>query len=115
MWGPCSTDGFAPGVTHAETRQSTKHESNEMSVRNVPLWFYDNSVSGNGISVEVCSWFCLVHISCVWTEYVIRLVMPQRLAGHQQFNIQQQHALPTLYLCVLYLSENKQRLVPLTA
>ena len=28
---------------------------------------------------------------------------------HQQFNIQQ------LYLCVLYLSENKQRLVPLTA
>jgi len=24
------------------------------------------------------------------------------------------YALPTLYLCVLYLSENKQRLVPLT-
>jgi len=33
---------------------------------------------------------------------------------HQQFNIQQLDALPTLYLCVLYLSENKQRLVPLT-
>jgi len=33
----------------------------------------------------------------------------------QQFNIQQLYALPTLYLCVLYLSENKQRLVPLTA
>ena len=31
---------------------------------------------------------------------------------HQQFNIQQLYALPTLYLCVLYLSENKQRLVP---
>jgi hypothetical protein len=30
-------------------------------------------------------------------------------------NIQQLCALPTLYLCVLYLSENKQRLVPLTA
>jgi len=30
-------------------------------------------------------------------------------------NIQQLHALPTLYLCVLYLSENKQRLVALTA
>jgi hypothetical protein len=25
------------------------------------------------------------------------------------------YALPTLYLCVLYLSENKQRFVPLTA
>ena len=34
---------------------------------------------------------------------------------HEQFNIQQLYALPTLYLCVLYLSENKQRLVPLTA
>ena len=29
--------------------------------------------------------------------------------------IQQLYALPTLYLCVLYLSQNKQRLVPLTA
>jgi len=34
---------------------------------------------------------------------------------NQQFNIQQLYALPTLYLRVLYLSENKQRLVPLTA
>ena len=34
---------------------------------------------------------------------------------HQQFNIQQLYVLPTLYLCVLYLYENKQRLVPLTA
>ena len=34
---------------------------------------------------------------------------------HQQFNIQQLYVLPTLYLCVLYLSENKQRLVLLTA
>jgi len=36
------------------------------------------------------------------------------LRDHHQFNIQQLYALPTLYLCVLYLSENKQRLVPLT-
>ena len=34
---------------------------------------------------------------------------------NHQFNIRQLYALPTLYLCVLYLSENKQRLVPLTA
>jgi hypothetical protein len=31
---------------------------------------------------------------------------------YQQFNFQQLYALPTLYLCVLYLSENKQRFVP---
>jgi hypothetical protein len=34
---------------------------------------------------------------------------------HQQFNIQQLYALPTLYLCVLCLSQNKQQLVPLIA
>ena len=45
----------------------------------------------------------------------INLVKPTGHVMHQQFNIQQLYALPTLYLCVLYLSENKQRLVPLTA
>jgi len=40
---------------------------------------------------------------------------PTGYVMHQQFNIQQLYALPTLYLCVLYLSQNKQRLVPLTA
>jgi len=40
---------------------------------------------------------------------------PTGYVMHQQFNIQQFYALPTLYLCVLYLSENKQRLVSLTA
>ena len=46
---------------------------------------------------------------------VINLLKPTGHVMHQQFNIQQLYALPTLYLCVLYLSENKQRLVPLTA
>ena len=40
---------------------------------------------------------------------------PTGYVMHHQFNIQQLYALPTMYLCVLYLSENKQRLVPLTA
>jgi hypothetical protein len=43
------------------------------------------------------------------------LLKPTGHVMHQQFNIQQLYALSTLYLCVLYLSENKQRLVPLTA
>ena len=43
------------------------------------------------------------------------LIKPTGYVMHHQFNIQQMYALPTLYLCVLYLSENKQRLVPLTA
>jgi hypothetical protein len=43
------------------------------------------------------------------------LLKPAGHVMHQQFNSQQLYALPTQYLCVLYLSENKQRLVPLTA
>ena len=45
----------------------------------------------------------------------VNLLKPTGHVMHQQFNIQQPYALPALYLCVLYLSENKQRLVPLTA
>jgi hypothetical protein len=45
----------------------------------------------------------------------INLLKPTGYVMHQQFNIQQLYVPPTLYLCVLYLSENKQRLVPLTA
>jgi len=43
------------------------------------------------------------------------LLKPTGHVMHHQFNIQQLYVLPTLYLCVLYLSENKQRLVTLTA
>ena len=44
----------------------------------------------------------------------VNLLKPTGYVMHQQFNIQQLYVLPTLYLCVLYLSENKQRLAPLT-
>jgi len=50
----------------------------------------------------------------LWGMY-INLLKPTGYVMHQQFNIQQLHALPTLCLCVLYLPQNKQRLVPLTA
>jgi len=49
------------------------------------------------------------------TRLNVNLLKPTGYVVHQQFNIQQLYVLPTLYLCVLYLSENKQRLVPLTA
>jgi hypothetical protein len=45
----------------------------------------------------------------------INLLKPASYTMPQQFKIQQLYILPTLYLCVLYLSENKQQLVPLTA
>ena len=49
------------------------------------------------------------------TKKEINLLKSAGHVMHQQFNIQQLYVLPTLCLCVLYLSENKQRLVPLTA
>jgi hypothetical protein len=41
--------------------------------------------------------------------FSINLLKPTGYVMHQQFNIQQLYALPTLYLCVLYGSQNKQR------
>ena len=46
---------------------------------------------------------------------LINLLNPTGYEMFQQFNIQQLYVLTTLYLCVLYLSEIRQRLVPLTA
>jgi hypothetical protein len=58
--------------------------------------------------------FRLCHILVKYIQNIKRL-QPTGYVMHQQFNIQQLYALPTLYLCVLYLYENKQRLVPVTA
>jgi len=49
------------------------------------------------------------------TQHLFNLSKPNGYVMYHQFNIQQLYALPTLYLCVLYLSQNKKRLVPLTA
>ena len=52
----------------------------------------------------------------LWIKHkAFNLLNPTGYVMHHQFNIQQLYVLPTLYSCVLYLSQNKQRLVPLTA
>jgi len=63
---------------------------------------------------EILSVFS-VYLSMAGKESLFNPLKPTGHYTHQQFNIQQLYVLPTLYLCVLYLSENKQRLVPLTA
>jgi hypothetical protein len=62
---------------------------------------------------EFCNSFMCDYISA--TRFDLNLSKPTGHMMNHQFIIQQMYALPTLYLCVLYLSENKQRLVPLTA
>ena len=59
--------------------------------------------------------WCVPLASGVKTALEVNLLKPTGYVMHQQFNIRQLNVLPTLYLCVLYLSENKQRLVQLTA
>ena len=54
-------------------------------------------------------------IAVIFEFRFLTLLKPTGYVMHQQFNIQQLYVPPTQYLCVLYLSENKQRLVPLTA
>jgi hypothetical protein len=56
-----------------------------------------------------------IYIYTARAQWLINLLKPTGHVMHQHFNIEQLYVLPTLYLCVLYLSENKQRLVPLTA
>jgi len=46
---------------------------------------------------------------------IINILKPAGNVTHHQLNIQQMYVLQTIYLSVLYLSENKQRTVPITA
>jgi len=76
--------------------------------------------------IRNCPWFVFFfsferaskdrNINCILRKLIVcvNLLKPTCYVMHQQFNIQQLYALPTLYLCVLYLSQNKQRFVPLT-
>ena len=60
-------------------------------------------------------YYYLLQLSIHSLAVVLNLLKPTSYVMHHQFNIQQLYALSTLYLCVLYLSQNKQRLVPLTS
>jgi len=51
-------------------------------------------------------WYCFV----ITVPALIIILKPTVYVIHQQFNIQQLYALPTLYLCVPYLSETKSDL-----
>jgi len=77
------------------------------------LWFGKGKANNNS-TLCVQQDTCLA-LAVTYSSKTFNLLNPTDYVMHQQFNIQQLYALPTLYLCVLYLSQNKQRLVPLTA
>jgi len=75
--------------------------------------FTVQSLSCNQIQLLLCSEFASVHcVSRIQLEHVsgwrgvFNILKPTGHVMYHQFNIQQLYALPTLYLCVLYLYEN---------
>ena len=75
-------------------------------------WSYECTPNGANIFVK-----SLKLPGIFWVEpnsdhaVPITLLKPTGYVMHQKFNIQQLYALPALYLCVLYLYQNKQRFV----
>jgi len=51
--------------------------------------------------------YCAVRTACL-----IKPLKPHGHFAYHQFNIQQLYVLPTQCICILYGSENKQRLFP---
>ena len=83
-----------------------------------PFEYYTNTCGSR--SIQTFLPFQLVRMSSLSvptsaTGPLFNFIKPTCYVMHHQFNIQQLYVLPALYLCVLYLSENRQRLVPLTA
>jgi len=60
-------------------------------------------------------WSPETHFLPVLSPFALRNRTTERTSHLAGLWIQQLYALPILYLCVMYLFENKQRLVPLTA
>ena len=67
-------------------------------------------VRANRKEFKVDSVYCLLGcdtaISLLTFQAILTFLNPTGHVMHQQFNFQQLYVLPTLYLCVLYLSEN---------
>jgi len=92
-----------------------RYQSSWSLLRNDSIHLPDSMVSPLAKFHSINVWMCTYVKAIYQHKYQINLSKPTGHVMHQQFNIQQLYVLPTLYLCVLYLSENKQRLVPLTA
>ena len=75
---------------------------------------FESTVNSH-ISCYMSQFYMLQNTKFITILYIIpvayqllNLLKPTGYVMHQQFNIQQLYVLPTLYLCVLYSSENKQ-------
>jgi len=110
------TSGFYLGV-HDRYMRLTSHF---LVLSKSGILFCKETKAFRGLFWQSCGFPLPRVLWTCWGRYILRcsainLLKRTGHVMHQQFNIQQLYALPTPYLCVLYLSEDKQRLVPLTA
>ena len=119
-------------MSHSKTLKSLVTHLPQMQILHIDLFFLfrtkaDTTGHSSKLTSNVTSQAVKLRVKELWTSSMyltsmhffmyrlFNLLKPTGYVMHQQSNIQQLYVLPTLYLCVLYLSENKQRLVPLTA
>jgi hypothetical protein len=95
---------------------ATTTTATQTAVTNLHYFLLSTSTS---VKTADILWNPNVHYSCI-NSLALELILSQInllkttcYMIHQQCNIQQLYTLSTLDLCVLYLSQNKQRLVPL--
>ena len=112
------TSAFQPNVQ----TKATGHEQRAVGFpqyKQVPRSAAYPSVGNNNkwfqLNTEPCVILFVLVNPPLFCPFKINIIKPTGYVMHQQFNIRQLCVLPTLYLCVLYLSEKKQRLVSLTA
>jgi len=94
---------LVPSITSAKETTQNEHDAWHSTYNAHIIWRYC-----------VVSRWVWQNFGSIYCPHII-LLKPSGYVMHHQFNIQQLYALYALHLCVLYLSENKQRLVPLTA
>jgi hypothetical protein len=90
-------------------RITNNDDNDDNNIRFKNMWFLLSKLS---VFIEVV--LNSAHKEFTFTTFNL-FFKPTGHVMYQEFNIQQLYALPTLYLCVLYLSGNKQRLVSFTA
>ena len=96
--------GFYWVVMCGVRRKLSEPEDGHYRPKHVVIPLLINAIFKPYFIVVFLTEFILTHYS---SNKSTNLLKPTGHVMHHQFNIQQLYALPTLYLCVLYLSENK--------
>ena len=108
-WNECSLHILITSVMHV------LHLASSPCGRKTKTFYSDDWNSACFSSMWIKWNMALLISGCAMERQLslLNLLKPTGHVMHQQFNVQL-YALPTLYLCVLYLSENKWQLLPHT-